>query len=278
MKIAWVQDYSRRHGGAELSNKAVVSVGERLGFDVVGVTPKNFPEAVLATCDLVVVNNFWQFSDRQTRLVMEVLKQKPFVKYEHDSRELGRPEFAKRLFLNSALNVFLSPAHLARHKAALECDGMPLPLAIETARYTPVPSVKRIPGRALIVGGWAKGGKTAGSLGRYVQEYSDLEFASVGHQIPGVAVTLPFAEPANMPAIYSSAEHLVHLPDCFCAGERVIFEAALCGCKVTMNSNVGHASWGRDLTDPDGLRAWLDQAPYEFWRMIEGIELRRHAA
>jgi hypothetical protein len=73
-----------------------------------------------------------------------------------------------------------------------------------------------------------------------------------------------------MPALYSTAEYLVHQPDIVCAGERVIFEAALCGVpKIEMNGNVGHKSWNRDLSDTEGLRDWLRQAPFEFWKAVD---------
>jgi hypothetical protein len=59
------------------------------------------------------------------------------------------------------------------------------------------------------------------------------------------------------------------MPDIVCAGERVVFEAALCGCAVEMNGNVGHKSWNYDLSDTETLRETLRDAPFAFWRAVE---------
>ncbi len=270
MRVAWVQDNSRPQGGAETSNRCVVRVGELLGFDVVGITPQHFIPAILQDCDVVILNNFFQFRPEQEKLVLETIRKgKPYVKYEHDSRELTRPEFSRPLFAESALNVFLSPAHLENHRRHLDCDGIALPLAIQTEMFRPVPGVARVANRALIVGGWVRGGKLSKSIHRYIESHPELSFASVGFALPG-ATMVPHRVLKDMPGLYSSAGWLVHLPDMVCAGERIVFEAALCGCaNIVMNDNVGHKSWNRDLADADGLREWLAQAPFEFWKAVE---------
>lgn len=271
MRVAWIQDNSRPHGGAETSNRCVVSVGESLGFDIVGVTPQHFHWEILEECDVAIVNNFFQFDQQQMRIVLDALwnRKKPYVKYEHDSREIGRHPFAARLFGESVMNVFLSPAHLANHKARLGVGGIALPLAIQTDLFRPVPGVARVSGKTLIVGGWNKGGKTAVSLQKFMAENHSLSYSSVGFSVPGVTEVLPHRQLKEMPALYSSAEWLVHYPDIVCAGERVVFEAALCGVpKIVMNDNVGHKSWNRDLSDTEGLRDWLHQAPFDFWKAV----------
>lgn len=269
MRVAWVQDNSRPHGGAETSNRCVVAAGERLGFDIVGITPENFHLRVLEECDVVIVNNFFQFKPEQVRVVLHTIwdNRKPYVKYEHDSRELGRAGFAKRLFNESILNVFLSPHHYNNHRTHLGCDGVALPLAIDVDMFRPVPNTKRDMRKALIVGGWRKGGKTAGSLGKYIQQRQELNYVSVGFEFPRTTC-IPHVTLKEMPALYSSAGWLIHLPDIVCAGERVFFEAALCGCQVVANNNVGHLSWRWDLSDVEGLRTWLRQAPYDFWKAV----------
>jgi len=278
LRIAWIQDNSRPQGGAETSNRCVVAVGESLGFDIVGVTPQNFHREVLEECDVAIVNNFFQFEHRQMAAILSVLweKKKPYVKYEHDSREIGRPDFSKRLFGESVLNVFLSPAHLENHKAKLGVDGITLPLAIQTEMFRPVSGVERDPKKALVVGGWVRGGKVARSIVRYIEDHPELSFVSVGFDLPR-ASSVPHRPLKDMPGLYSSAGWLVHLPDMVCAGERVIFEAALCGCRIMMNDKVGHKSWNRDLSDTDGLRDWLRQAPFDFWKAVENAVRRRAA-
>jgi len=270
MRVAWIQDNSRPHGGAENSNRCVVAVGERLGFDIVGITPENFHPRVLEECDVAVLNNFFQFSTAQMRMVLDFLwtKKKPYVKYEHDSRELERTSFSKRLFADSVLNVFLSPAHYRNHHVKLGCKGISLPLAIDVDAFRPVAQVVRDPRKALIVGGWRRGGKTSTSLRKYIESHRNLAYVSVGFEFP-MTTCIPHRTLGEMPALYSSAGWLIHLPDMVCAGERVFFEAALCGVKVVANDNVGHLSWKRDLSDIDGLRDWLRQAPFDFWKAVQ---------
>jgi hypothetical protein len=48
----------------------------------------------------------------------------------------------------------------------------------------------------------------------------------------------------------------------------VIYEAALCGCKVVAGEIVEAMSWGKDLTDQKGLRKWLGEVPGQFWGEI----------
>jgi capsule polysaccharide export protein KpsC/LpsZ len=123
--------------------------------------------------------------------------------------------------------------------------------------------------------------KTWDRLKEYISNHPEVMFTVLAATdvIRGKNVkTTPLVPPEKMPELYSAHEFLVHLPDAWCAGERVVFEAALCGCKIVTNERVGHASWGWDLTDAAALRERLIDAPYEFWRLIDGIVSKRAAA
>ncbi|MDD5348244.1 MAG: hypothetical protein PHT59_06505, partial [Candidatus Omnitrophica bacterium] len=74
----------------------------------------------------------------------------------------------------------------------------------------------------------------------------------------------------DMPALYSAHETVLHMPDKVGGGERVVFEAVLCGCKVAANGNAAHQSWREvfDWENPEILRERLARAPYEFWREV----------
>ena len=280
MKVAWIQDYSREYGGAELSNKSVVAVGFDIGHDIVGITPSNFPVGALRDCDVAIVNNFFEFTDAQRSVILDTLwgMGKPYVKYEHDSRELKRKEFAKELFGKSRLNVFISPAHRKNHVEALGCEGVVFPLAVDAEFFRPLSKVDRKAGTAVIVGGYNKGGKISRSIEAHIRGNPGTIFTSIGHPIPGVSKVTPILPHKEMPRVYSEHEELVHLPDFFCAGERVVFEAALCGCRVIGNGNVGHLSWGYDLSDIQSLREILRKAPFDFWKSVEAAASRKRAA
>jgi hypothetical protein len=268
VRVAWVQDISRPHGGAENSNRTVVAAGERLGFDVVGITPLNFIPGVLKEADALVLNNFHQFDRLQAQMVLETMRSKPYAVYSHDARDLRRAGLWDRVLRESRLNVFISPRHLKLYEDKYKCHGVALPLAVDAELFRPVAGVAREEGVALIVGGWIKGGKTGRDLRGFVGSHNTYRYVSVGHVVPGATVvgTRPLEE---MPALYSSVGALVHYPDIECAGERVVFEAALCGVKkFHLGERVGHASWGFDLSDESALRDVLGKAPVTFWSLV----------
>jgi glycosyltransferase involved in cell wall biosynthesis len=281
-RIAWVQDNRTDWiGGAEFSARQVMTVGQRCGFHIEPVTPKEFSVDPLVNADLIVLNNLWHFSGEQLRAILVVLFERrvPYLKYEHDHRELTRPEFSRRLFEHSAANVFLSPVHRENHREVLGATGECIPLAIDVDAYRPVPMAARVPGTALVCN--VRTIKTWDRLKKHIAEHPEIRFTVLASAdvIRGKNVkTTPPVPPEKMPALYSAHEFLVHLPDAWCAGERVVLEAALCGCKIVANERVGHTSWGWDLTDTTTLRERLADAPYEFWRLVDGILAKRAAA
>jgi len=274
--IAWVQDQSRT-GGAELTNAETVRIGRDCGFGISILTPHNSDAEMrktLSEADLIVINNLWEFFPLSMHSIQEAISSArvPYVKFEHDHRELGRPDFSRRLFRNSALNVFLSPIHLENHQKALGCDGIALPLAIDPRPFVAVKNDKRQPGTALICN--VRHFKTWTNLTTYAETHRDLRFTVYAERAvlngPNIE-TLPMVPHERMPEIYGRFEYLVHLLDGWGAGERVIFEAALSGCKVVSSERAGHMSWGRDLGDKEGLAEWLTDAPYQFWREIDKL-------
>jgi hypothetical protein len=272
VKVAWVQDISRPHGGAENSNRTVVAEGFKRGHDIVGVTPLNFFEGVLQQAELFIINNFFEFPKYMVDKILARIWDGgvPYVVYSHDHRDVERRAgFARKLFRESRLNVFISPRHLRNYRRGLGCEGKAYPLAIDTSLFSAVPGVPRSDTEALIVGGWMGGGKLSRSLKNFVSRNPQYQYVSVGHSVDGARV-IPKRPLELMPVVYSSAHTLVHMPDIECAGERVVFEAALCGVKeFHLGEKVGHASWGYDLTDRDALVKILRDAVTSFWQEVE---------
>jgi hypothetical protein len=244
VRVGWVQDNPIDWaGGAEFSGKRVLEVGYDCGFDIVPVTPMQFSMEALTKCDVLVLNNLFHFAPWQMKEIEVAIyvRKIPFVKYEHDHREIARGDTSRRLFGEAGLNVFLSPYHKENHKRALGADGVVMPLAIDPDLFRPVPGVARKPGTALAVR------KTGSRFREYMKRHPEMKFTVVWprHPVSGANVRTMGAVPhGRMPEVYSSHEYLVHLPDGPCAGERVVLEAALCGCKIVANDNVGHTSWG----------------------------------
>ena len=272
-RVLWVQDESSL-GGAEISGRFVIDVGLKQGWSIRKATPAlavSVIRTLLAECDLVVLNNLWEFARDQIKAMMDALscRKIPYVKYEHDHRELARSEFSKRLFSGSFLNVFLSPMHLGNYESGFGVKGICLPLAIDVDVFRPVSGIERKEGAALAC--FSRIGKVGRDLAEYAAGHPEIRFDVIpdsgGIKLKNVFTKRPVPHEA-MPEIYSGYEYVVCLPDSWEAGGRSVFEGALCGCKVVGNEKVGHLSWGVDLSDAETLRKGLKTAPYEFWRLI----------
>lgn len=273
-KIAWVQDYDK-DGGAELSNYLVVKIGKMLGYDIVGVTSKNLNLKVLDHADIIVLNNFFNFRDEFRQLLLKTCYsgRVPYVKYEHDHREITeRKVQGERLFMQSALNVFISPLQMRNHLAAFGDKigerSIVLPLAIDTEKYRLCPEVERVPGSTLI----PSFNKCVNNTLDHIIKNPDRQYTVIGHydSIKKNVKDIPPVLPDEMPKLYNQFETVLHLPQKVGGGERVVFEAALCGCKVITNENSAHTTWKEkfDWENRDVLEAMLQKAPYEFWRAV----------
>ena len=276
MRVLWLQDWLRPHGGAELSSATCVRLGERLGFDIVGVSRDSFDARLLLEADVLVINNFHSFSQEQMRAVSWACLEcgMPYIVYSHDLRDLGRPEFAGPLMHRAALNVFISPAHRRHYETGLGVTGIALPLAIDVDLYRPVSGAARRKNSVLI----ADPRKQGADCGSWMRENPGLQYTALGHlrlSPQEMHITeRPAVAPWDMPSVYTEHEYLLHRPARQTAGERVLFEAALCGCRVVANDLCGHMSWGWDLSDVDRLRDRLEQAPYDFWCELERVGRR----
>lgn len=278
-KIAWIQDCSKLNGGAEQSNSHVVSIGENLGFDIVGVTPVNFHINILKTADMVIINNFMEFPFEKFNMIISLLYEDriPYIKYDHDMRELKRLNISKQLFSQSVKNIFISPKHMENFidviGEQIRNHSACLPLSINTNLFKKMNEVKRIKNTVLV----PCSRKDGINIQNYIEDHPDKEYYFIDQpklQIPRKAKVevLPFREIDGMPELYNKYEEMLHLPVSLWAGERLYFEALLCGCKPVVNDNVGHVSW--KIPDKK-LKDTLKKAPYKFWKEVES-SIRRH--
>jgi hypothetical protein len=110
---------------------------------------------------------------------------------------------------------------------------------------------------------------------QYMRAHPQYEYSIVGGgaiDAPGVkTVGLPAVDMAGMEKYYRSHQYMLHLPDDQWSGERVYFEAILCGCEPIVNDNVGHASWEFNVGDVEHIRETLTAAPYRFWREVMAV-------
>lgn len=221
-------------GGAEISCQTVVKVGLDCGYDIKVITQETELEEIIRAfqeSDFAILNNIFAFSGVQIKVMLAYLfsEQFPYAKYEHDHREIARKEFSRPLFQRSKLNVFLSPMHRDNHKRELDCDGICLPLAINTNDYVVIDgNVSRETNSAVICN--VRHFKTWRKLQQFIDEHSEMTFTVMGERqvVTGRNVNLRSMVPhKDMPGVYAEHEYLVHILDGLGAGERVIFDGLL---------------------------------------------------
>lgn len=269
--IAYMHDTSLSFiGGAEITTKGMIKAGREMGYNI-RLFDKDTPVEQLYGLygyDLVILSNIWRFSEAAMRVIMQVIRTTPYIKYEHDHDGLGekalgkwpKADYAEQIYGHAALNVFVSPAHKADY-AALG-DGICIPELIDTEMFKPVKGMKRQPCPLIPVPGkWSP---------QVLKDYLVKN--------PTAKVLTEKVPHAEMPALYSNYETLAHFPERKWPCDRVIFEAALCGCKVVANGTVEALSWEKDLTDTKKLRAWLDEVPGQFWQTVGSVIEGKHDA
>lgn len=268
-RIAWVQNYSK-HGGAEISNFSAVRVGNLLGFDIIGCNiddERNLGYA-LENCDIPIINNL--HSGSHDRVIARLFESgKPYIVYSHDCFETETD-----LFKRAALNVFISPRHMQHYVDLCGEDivskSIQLPLAFNVDQWGHTHN-GRIPGSVLVT----NYEKCRENVIEYIQQNQTKKYFITGNTVPvvGDITRLPVTFYDDMPSLYAKYETLLHLPGKLAAGDRVLFEAIMSGCKVITNTNAGHASWIGcfDWRDEKVLRPILRNAVYCFWNKVGAL-------
>ena len=185
------------------------------------------------------------------------------------SRCFAQDPLVQQLYRNSRLNVFVSPLH---QKTVYQVLGLPPDRPYLVLRPLIDPDRFKDQGKKrdleyLFVGaiGEAKG---AQALEKELAG-ADLHLigATVDGKPPGFGIwhgKVPYAE---IPGWMNRARRFVFLPRWPEPQGRVVIEAALCGCELVLNDNVGAASFDFDLKDPSHLQG----AEEEFWLALEAL-------
>lgn len=189
-------------------------------------------------------------------------------------RDTGHKCFAKdplveRLYRESALNVFLSPLHQKVCESLLGKAGLPpafvLKPMIDSQRFFNAGLERDIDYLFVGVIGEAKG------LDEMRARFRNADIRFVGRCAPGAVLDfgqhmghVPYDE---VPRIMNRAKNFVFLPRWPEPQGRVVAEAALCGCHIVGNDNVGALSFDMDLSNPQNYIGVED----EFWIKLESL-------
>ncbi len=282
IKVSWVQAFSRMNGGAELSSLGVIKVGEKLGFNIIKITPVTFHRDLILTADVVILNDLIRYPVETQVRILELLREYnvPYVVYDHNAYEGRDSGIYKSSFIGSKLNIFLSPLHSATRRAQFGYSIDPyvdLLLCIDPYHYKPVEGITREKDLCImLVNSPSALGKM--HLESYVKKNPRLRYVFYTmdprkmewtEKYSNITLHEPIS-PDKVPEELSRATYLLHMADAVKANDRVIFEAILCGCKPIMNDMIGAGSWKHvfDINNISLLRQVLIGSPYLFWRHI----------
>jgi glycosyltransferase involved in cell wall biosynthesis len=192
-------------------------------------------------------------------------------KIDNGSYEENKLSFyMKHLMRGSLLNIFCSPAHLEEFSRFLHerpKNSYAFYQEIDTKIFNNLNQKRDIP--YLYVGAlnWFKG------LDRAIEIFGNSGLKIIGRKteavksIPSHIEYLGEKNAIELSQIYNKTINFVHLPRCqesFC---RTVVEAALCGCNLITNENIGAFSFGYDIRDPNlGARCF-----YELKNQIKNI-------
>jgi hypothetical protein len=180
----------------------------------------------------------------------------------------ARKDIVRRVHQMAALNVFLSPLHKQTVEGVLS-------IALEpTFLLKPMIDVNafRNEGRPrdidfLFVGVISE----AKGIIEMRERFKHADLHLIGQLAPGTTLDfgrhvgqVPYQE---IPRWMNRAKNFVFVPRWPEPQGRVVAEAALCGCNIIANRNVGALSFGFDLAD----RTQYGGTEKEFWQTLEGL-------
>jgi hypothetical protein len=227
---------------------------------------ENFSLEILEHADVIIVNNLHNFNKEQVVKYLLATK-KPWIKYDHDLLEEQYD-----LYQKSTLNIFLSPMHQKYYEekcgTEIASKSIQLPVAIDPDAW-PLGVEKRIPNSVFIPAYY----KCRDNVQEFIHKNPDKKYFTAGQLKPlaDSSVALGQISYDKMSEQYCQYETVLHTPDYGCAGERVLFEAILSGCKVITNENAGYTTWDFDWRDERVLRPILKRALYQLWHEIEKV-------
>lgn len=175
-----------------------------------------------------------------------------------------------KIYKNSIANIFLSPLHYAQVSKMLDIQDRPyfiLRPTVDTEKFYNTNQERDV---EYIFAGAISEAKGVENLKKYF-ENTDKKLLMIGKNIYGEELSFAeytgFISYDEMPKYFNRAKNFIYLPRWPEPQGRVVVEAALCGCNLITNKNVGATSFDFDISDKENLR----DAVKEFWDYIDSI-------
>jgi len=297
LNILWLQDYNfllESGGGAEISDGIIFAYGlTQLEHHIELMTPKNIQTENIESYDVVVVSNVTQFDKKILFNIMSRAKQVVF--YAHDyfdhckwrlyknNRETCRTtcprlrDFGREFWSYVDKAVWLSPKHRESYLFSMpELESYPhllMPSPIDITQFDIKEKIKRIPNT--VIGNNILPFKGAKEVLKYCRAHQEYTFNFIGGEPENVSdfpSNVNFVGRVNhkdVPRLLMSHQYAIALPTTVQPFERFPIEAALAGCELIINDNVGCSSypWFQDY---EQMKKEVWTAPKKFWKFIEG--------
>ena len=292
MRIAFIQDRDPMvdMGGAELTDKTHILAGIRRGHDIQIVIPALNLQELEQPWDLAIMSNSMSLGPEAYEHLAE--RGVPYVLFMHDYG----PQLCKWRLLYSmedrcrdlcylrerwlpwlqraALIIWLSPLHreawLFAYPQLREHPFTLVPSPVNPDLFYDLHLVRK----GVVAVNSSVSYKGAEHVERWAQEHPDSPITLVGgnpenRTLPANVTLQGQVAYHNMNEIYNRHEMFLHLAANVMPFDRVCAEAALAGCRLILNQNVGAGSWPFMHQGRDAIVRALRAAPGQFWAAIE---------
>jgi len=296
MQILFLQDYNflaNPGGGAELSDGLIFAYGLEIGHNVNLMTPEQATLDNIEAYDCLIVSNATRF---KAEFLFEAMSRaKKTVFYAHDfwdickwrlyknNRETCRTKcprintFGKQFWGNVDGAVWLSSKHRESYLFSMpELESYPyilMPSPIDITQFDIKEEIKRVPNT--VIGNNILPFKGAKEILKYCRAHQEYTFNFIGAEPENISEfpsNVNFVGRVNhkdVPRLLMSHQYAIELPTTVQPFERFPCEAALAGCELIINDNVGCSSypWFQDY---EQMKKEVWTAPKKFWTFIEG--------
>jgi len=181
----------------------------------------------------------------------------------------GNP-LVKKIYHKSLLNVFVSPLHkqvLSNMLGLENTKNFILRPLIDTKKFTNMGLDRDIDYLFVGIAGEAKGLENLRQMFAGNDKKLTIIGRRDGNEDLGFAEYLGYKPYDELPTYFNRAKNFVYLPRWPEPQGRVVVEAALCGCNLITNENIGALSFGFEISDPNNFM----NVEAEFWDHLESL-------
>lgn len=260
VKIGWLSDTLRVHGGAEISDNAFID-GRPTGVEIVHCPPQKRPPDDI---DIFVVNNCVTYDAKW----IECLERVPVVKHCHDLWPYGDPILRRWILEHAAEIIFNSLKQLSLFNYSFKAEPRFVHPSVDVARIRRAVSDFKGEREGILFLGRIEAGKGVQyaidwsiANDERIDFYGQANDRMMLSQIVKPSRYCGEVAPDDVPALLARYKMFFYVPmlDDLCG--RTMVEASAAGMEIEA------------IGDADAFHDWLDldacqNAPADFWRIV----------